>query len=459
MTFGFYSEAYGLKEALSKDGINVYAVHEKSITGEGVNIAILSHGNVRDNHAAFERGSDSAVKLYDFTGAGLSRSGHDTHIAGILISKGSPSHPDEIGVCPGANVHSARITAKGTSPQILKNALDELILKKHCRVIVTGIQLSGNSVRADGDSPWTRLYDYYAETYDVIFAAASGNSTQKISIFGDTHNGITTTGLGRNQKGEYIQVGSISNSGPTVDNRKKPEVAAPTQGLFVPTSSGDDFWSTLDPNGWGLTSYAVPHTAGVAALLLEAAAKSKVEDDDRSEVIKAVIVNSTYTPLYDKKHMWTNHLTDLSAWHPDSGYGRLDALRAYETLMSGRIEKDKTATQNKGWAYGLIDGNTEHVYPIKAKKGQHLVITVTWHRKLKQISPSFYMDASEGFTLELKVLSPAGQMLIFETPARNNLIKTDDSLSEDGDYRIILKNPTQVSNRDYGLAFELIDNS
>ena len=86
--------------------------------------------------------------------------------------------------------------------------------------------------------------------------------------------------------------------------------------------------------------------AGVAALLLEAAGKTDVQDDDRSEVIKAVMVNSA-----------SNQPDDGSApakvWNKASGFGRLDALRAYQTLTAGRIEKCKTACEQKGCAFFL----------------------------------------------------------------------------------------------------------
>ncbi|MHC4771896.1 MAG: hypothetical protein ACYS8O_08910 [Planctomycetota bacterium] len=48
-------------------------------------------------------------------------------------------------------------------------------------------------------------------------------------------------------------------------------------------------------------------------------------------------------------------------------------------------------------------------------------------------------------------------MLAFETAGRNNLIKTDQVLKEDGHYTIVLKNPSPAKNRDYGLAFELME--
>ncbi len=122
--------AFGLKEALGEHGVNAYAVHQQGITGDGVNIGLLSAGNVRKGHIAFERRSASAVTNYDFTGDGLSRSSHDTHMAGIILSNGSPTHPNQIGVAPGASLHSARFSNKQLYPSKVAQALDALI-KNH----------------------------------------------------------------------------------------------------------------------------------------------------------------------------------------------------------------------------------------------------------------------------------------------------------------------------------------
>jgi len=453
-TFAF--EAFALKDALGTDGINAYAVHAKGITGVGVNIALLSNGNVRNSHAAFERESGSAVKLYDFTRSGLSRSSHDTHMAGIILSNGSPSHPDQIGVAPGANLHSARFSNKSLYQHTIVNALDELIRKQHCRIIMTGIQLPKEIVEADGNSDWTKLYDYYAETYDVIFAVAAGNSSPQVTVFGDACNGITTTGMVKSDpNGIYDYIGAISNRGPTVDGRKKPEVAAPTQDLVAPTSAGDDLWETLDPTGRGLTSYAIPHTAGVAALLLEAAAKSPVENDDRTEVIKAVIVNSADPAPLNTRTPAANPADSATAWKADSGYGKLDALKAFETLMAGPITQETPTRQSKGWAYDVIGKSQSQEYQIHAAKEQRLIVTITWHRKLQKIGGK-YVEEPVPFRLDLKIVSPSGKMLVFQTAGPNNLIKTDLLLKEDGPYRIILKNPTLVQDRCYGMAFALI---
>ncbi len=448
---------FALKEALGNYGINAYAMHQKGITGDGVNIGLLSAGNVRAGHIAFEQPSGSTVTNYDFTGDGLSRSSHDTHMAGIILSSGSPTHPDQVGVAPGAHLHIARFSNKQLYPSKVAQALDALIKSHHCRVIMTGIQLPEEIVIADGNSGWTKMYDYYAETYDVIFAAAAGNSSPRITVFGDLYNGITTAGLVKTDpNGIYNKIGSASNKGLTADGRKKPEIAAPTQGLVVPSSSGDDHWSTLDANGRGLTSYAIPHTAGVAALLLETAAKTPIENDDRTEVIKAVIINSSDPSLFSTDSHIGNPADSITHWKPDSGYGKLNALGAYETLMAGPIVQNTPSQQNKGWTYDVMGPNETHKYQIQGKKGQRFVATVTWHRKLQKVGNKYFEEPLR-FYLNLKILSPTDKLLVFESARKNNLIKIDHYLTESGVYTLALKNPTLAKDRDYGMAFDIIN--
>jgi hypothetical protein len=448
--------ALGLTEAVGDEGINAYAVHQEGITGVAVNIGLLSAGNVRDSHIAFERENGPAVTNYDFTQSGLSRSSHDTEMAGIILSAGSPSHPAQIGVAPGATLHSARFSNKHLYPSKVAQALDALIKNNHCRIIMTGIQLPKEIVAADGSSNWSKLYDYYAETYDVIFASAAGNSSPVVTVFGDVHNGITTAGMVKSDpNGIFDTIGSISNPGPTADGRKKPEIAAPTQGLTAPTSSGDDHWKILDPGGRGLTSYAIPHTAGVAALLMETAAKSSTLNDDKTEVIKAVIVNSAEQTDFTADSPIGSLSDSTSAWEPASGYGKLNALGAYQTLTAAPIAKGTSVSQIKGWAYDIMDKENVHTYKIQGTKGLRLVVTVTWHRKLRKVGNN-YLGQANRFYLDLKIVSSSGKSLIFETAGRNNLIKTDLFLEDDDEYSIVLKNPTTAINHDYGLAFELI---
>jgi hypothetical protein len=453
---GLMPKAYGLAESTGPDGSNALAVHALGQTGEGVNVGLISARNARITHEAFEDpcGVSHAFN-YDFSGDGIEFSWHDTQMAGIVASRGGDSHPNDIGVATGANIHSARIVNDGDerSEAFLTDAFDELIVNQNCRVIVTGIQLL--DITADGSSSWAKIYDYYAYEYDVVFANASGNYEPEVTIFGDAYNGITTGGLAVTEPDVYLRVGSGSNPGPTVDGRRKPDIVAPAQNQTVPTSSSDTAWVTVGSSA-GQTSYSGPHTAGVAALLLGAADETSEADDDRSEVIKAVIVNSAFPNINDKGNNPTNPADPNNTWHGDRGYGRIDALRAYELLSAEQVTEGGDITPPKGWAYDTMTGYEQHTYSVLGTKNHRLVLTVTWHRQITKTGPIYNEEGAPKFNLDLTIMDPNGIVIFSEANTLDNLEKVDLLLAKDGMYEITLDNTTGKS-RDYGLAFELLE--
>ena len=224
---------------------------------------------------------------------------------------------------------------------IRRNALKALINSHNCRVIVTGVAVTGTGTDPNGDSVWALLYDYYAYQYGVIFANAAGNENTYVAIFGDAYNGITTGGLRLNDPNnqyEYRMAGSASGSGPTADGRRKPDITAPSQSQTVPTSASDIAWTTVGSTG-GETSWSVPQAAGAAALLLGLADNTPEPNDNDSVVIKAVLVNSAMPNVNNKTGSSTNPADSNNTWQADRGYGRLDCLRAYQRWIQMRLSR------------------------------------------------------------------------------------------------------------------------
>ena len=446
--------AWGLVESVGPNGTNARILQKQGLTGKGIHIAMLSSGNALAAHEAFLLpDSQCAVTNYDFTGKGVSAASHDTQVAGIIVSQGGKQYPDCRGVAPGSRLHSARISDGGLQISTIDRALRELIVNKGCRVVVTGIQLPSRSMSPNGASAWAMLYDYYAEHYDVLFANAAGNGESAVTIFGDGYNGITTGGLALNDKGQYRIAGSISNPGPTADGRRKPELMAPAQRQMAPNASNAAAWSAAGSAG-GETSFAMPHTAGVAALLMERAAQTPSPDDDKTLTIKAVLVNSTDPNLLDKSNAATNPAETV--WHPQRGYGRLDAAQALTLLDAERIRPNTTVSAVAGWGFETLDAYGQHLYRISGLKNQRLVVTVTWHRKLTRTSAASYVEERPRFNLLLEIKSLDGQTLFSESDLKNNLRKASLPLPADGLYQITIENQSYQSGRDYAMAFELI---
>jgi hypothetical protein len=379
-------------------------------------------------------------------------------MAGIVASRGGDFHPNDIGVAPGADIHTARVVDSNGSiyGSWLENALEELVVNRNCRVIMTGIALDSASVAADGQSQWARLYDYYGYHHNVVFANAAANTPTQILVFGDVFNGITTAGLIATDSDVYGRVGSMSGAGPTEDNRRKPEVAGPSQNQTMPSAGSDTCWYTWTSGG-GETSFSVPHTSGVAALLVGLSNKTPDFNDNENEVIKAVIVNSTFPNINDRDNNPTNPADSNNTWDPQRGYGRIDALRAYELLGAPEIMSDSNTAQLKGWVYGTIaEAYEQHSYSVNGSKNHRLVATVTWNRLIDHDASGYIEEPQPKFSLDLTIIDPNGRTLSAGTDTINNLKKVDIILPDDGIYRISLQNTTPRRNRSYGFAFEML---
>ena len=453
--FWLGGSAQGLVQSVGTDGTNARIVHQQGITGKEIHIGLLSSGNVRSTHEAFALADDqSTVANYDFSGKGVAFTSHDTQVAGIILSRGGANYAECRGVAPDARLHSARISNGSISASAVERALYELIVNQGCRVIVTGIQLSSQSARPDGSSVWAKLYDYYAEQYDVIFANAAGNSESAITVFGDGFNGITTGGLALDEHGRWRITGSISNLGPTVDGRRKPELTAPVQRQMVPGSASDTAWNAVGKPA-GETSYAAPHTAGAAALLMEYAAQTETPDDDRSLTIKAALIHTADPNLLGRARRLTQ--PEEIVWHPHRGYGKLNVSRALNLLKADRARPGTTLVAPAGWAYEALDTQERATYRITANKGQRLSITVVWHRKLTRTGTLFFAEEVPRLNLLLEVRTSKGKLLFSESDSDDNVRKAVLTLPEDETYAVIVRNLTPLSGRNYVFAFELVD--
>jgi hypothetical protein len=455
------SSAWALAESAGPAGSNALALHETGLRGRGVTIGVLSAGNARSSHEAFfEKGPDgepigtSAVENLDFTGAGIEVTNHDTWIAGIAASRGGINHPDYIGISPGTDVIMARVTAGSEVPlENIKLALDEL-LARGCRVVFAGIAITGEP---DGTSQYTLLLDYFTYSSNMILALPSGNEGGSISIFGDAFNSITVGGLALAENfgsSAYLRVGIESGSGPTSDGRRKPELTGPSEAQTIPNGSADNSWITWSSDG-GQTSFSVPHAAGTAALLLEAADGTAEPDDDRPEVIRAVMVNAAFPNMLDKSGSPIDPAARTEAWHPQAGYGRIDALRAWRVLTAGRIQPGETTEGPAAWAWAAADPGQSHSYFITAVANSRLALAAAWNRKVIRRG-LLYSAESPPLDFDLELNGPDGGLIQAAAGTDNNLEKMDILLPVTGTYSLTVSNTSTVAGRSYAMAMELI---
>lgn len=453
-----------LLESAAQGGCNAAALHAMGVRGEGIRIGLITVRHARTSHEAFFDRDDSGGKTgtshvysLDATDNPLYEPDwHDTPIAGMLVSRGDSRFPAYVGMAPAAEVYNVKVTqpepqGRTIEPRWIENALDQLV-DQEVHTIVTGFQMAG--AESNGQSLYSLMYDYYADQYDILFAIAAGNKSpgvDRVSVFGDCYNGITVAGLVDDPEDIYSRVGMISNPGPTTDGRRKPELAAPGRSIRTPAFNGDAAWSSQGANGE--TSWAVPHAAGCIALLYDCALSVGDPDSHRSEVLKAVLINSANPNVRDRD----NNSTADRLWHPQRGYGRIDTLRAANTLGDGRIFPSTLIRRDSGWAWQTMsEPGQEDLFYIEGIRGQRLRVTLTWNRRVYKFDSLNYAAESPMFNLDLTIYDPSGQILFEETDRLNNLEKADLLLPADGFYEISVRNLGYTVNRDYGLAFEIM---
>ncbi|MEN8126889.1 MAG: S8 family serine peptidase [Planctomycetota bacterium] len=455
--------SFALQESTGPNGSNVQAVHAEGFTGQGVSVGLISQDHSLVAHEAF----DGHAYYYNATDqSDYIPSDHDTSVGGIICSRGGALYPDEKGAAPTAELYSVKVTRLEGENYIsaipwMDDALNYL-LDQQCKVVVTAIQLSET---ADGSTDWSLIYDYYAYEYNLIFATAAGNYATNITVFGDTYNSITTGGLIGTATDLYDKIGSGSNPGPTADGRQKPDICAPSQSQTVPTDTSTTAWTTVGSTA-GETSWSVPQTGGVAAALLSYADTTTTEPgDNRNEVIKAVIVNSTFPNIQDEY----GTATTGQVWNNYRGYGRIDALRAYDILSSPKIIPSSTTGNSKGWAFDSVASGQQDSFTISGIKNERLVVTLTWNRRVvwadqRSGFPARYngiIDAEELTAylanLDLEIRDPDGILISPTASTIDNLEKNDLLLTKTGNYEIRIVNQSGSESANYALAFELLE--
>lgn len=467
-----FQTAYPLAESADVNGIHIKDLHQMGYTGRGVSVGVLSQMHCQTTHEAFfdkdQQGSpvgDSHARWFDPTGDSVmpyEPYWHDTSLAGIVASRGGQQYPQHRGMAPDAEIYSAKISRRisATDPNRSTNFLWfqqalNYFRSNQCRIVVTGIQMETSS---DQLYPFTLLYDYYAYTDDIFFANAAGNDSTSITIFGTSFNGLTTAGLITTEPNLYGRVGSASNPGPTLDGRHKPDVAAPAQDLWVPTVSSDTAWRS-EGTTRGQTSWAAPHTAGAAAVLLSVADSTPEPDDGRSVVLKAVLVNSAFPNIQGKDGLQTTG----QIWHPHRGYGRLDVARAFSILTSPKISAGQEISQPAGWTFQSLPPQQTHTYLFSSiPVSNRLILTLTWKRRVRWLDKPPRNDLIEpgeltGFlaNLDLHIEDNQGQIVFSDTDTLNNLKKVDILLPRTASYRIRIINQSSTESAEYALAYEI----
>lgn len=263
---GLRSERFFRSQDLfSVDQMGAAAAHARSVTGQGIKVAILDSG-VDADHAEL---AGKVLAYRNFTDDGPEDAlGHGTHVAGIAAGEGVRDIEDGgranrvLGIAPDAELIIAKVC--GNDGWCAEGAIMEAVEWAVAQgADVMNLSLGGGafSDHCDGDPLAAKLN--WAVNQGVTVVAASGNG-------GELGEGIAVPACGS----KVIAVGAV-DAGDTVQpwsSYGRPlDLVAP--GLGILSALSCQSVQTCPEAGYGKasgTSMAAPHVAGAAALLLQA---------------------------------------------------------------------------------------------------------------------------------------------------------------------------------------------
>jgi len=274
------------------------------------------------------------------------RSGHGTHVAGIIgaygeVAKRAANGTDDTqadagsdsnyadGMCPEIKFYDFRVLAKSAEDTefAIIAALQYIryLNERHTYISIHGANLSlsiPHDVRnfACGRTPICNECERLVESGVVVVAAAGNLGYQRFETKDGSYEGYTafsitdpgnadgviTVGATHRFRPHTYGVSFFSSRGPTGDGRLKPDLVAP----------GERIQSCLPDQGWGEldgTSMAAPHVSGAAAMLM--ARYTELIGEPRR--IKRILCESA---------------TDLGRERSFQGHGMLDVLRAFQKI-------------------------------------------------------------------------------------------------------------------------------
>jgi len=247
------------------------------------------------------------------------------------------------------------------------------------------IARTGSSVTYDG---WI---DGDLGTNDVSPTLPYGNTNKTVAMPGTAAGAITvgayetkyswvTSGgsyESYNEADRTSNISSFSSIGPTADNRQKPDIAAPGQGIVAALSSNDITESTsqiIVNNKYFLdqgTSMSCPHVTGGVALLL--GAKPLLTAD----TIKKYLINTARTDAFTS-----------TVWNASWGNGKMDIYKAMASAVGASGSSRSVLSYYSGAAAGYT--------PITSSGNQKLAIrfTPTTSGKLTSVAVNINGGAS-----------------------------------------------------------------
>ncbi len=317
------------------------------LNGQGMSVAVVDGGLVRNTHREFVENGLSSVIL-DHSGASFAD--HATHVAGTIIADGDDRKAR--GVANEATLYSYTF---------LDSAFADITTRIYQN---DGVLITNHSY---GYSDKTKLGEYDSEAakedkavnnnpFLNIFEAAGNDGEDseyptygKIKGPGNAKNILTIGALNINASG----LANFSSNGPTIDGRIKPELCTRGESVYSTGSSSDDdyFWMSG-------TSMATPSATGIGVLASQAYKKVSGGYDIRHDILKACMINTAV----DKGRVGPDF---------DTGFGMIDAKATIDTINSLSSAKPLVYSDS-------IKNHESKKLSFKMKEGGLFKATISW---------------------------------------------------------------------------------
>lgn len=244
---------------------------------------------------------------------------------------------------------------------------------------------------------WTRGLESMAERDGLIVIAGIGNGSNVYDPTLYPAAGANVIGVGvidsinSDEVADSLNIFSLassehSSSGPTDDNRCKPDIVAPGNCITPDASSPDGYAETGD---W--TSFATPVVAGTVSLLVQKAKQQPelaqaATGPGSNCVMKAILMNSATKLAYWHKGKASKDDDHTAVLDHRQGAGAINAGGAYDHLVAGK--QGTGNAENIGWDNNTV-GNEENIYKIDIAEpaGQFITATLVWNRHYENAYP------------------------------------------------------------------------
>ncbi|HSV27690.1 MAG TPA: S8 family serine peptidase, partial [Sedimentisphaerales bacterium] len=350
-------------------------------------------------------------------------SAHETAIAGILFGRDPNAAFEGLG----------QFTYEGVIPDAMGNFyefwyfLTDTVFPMR-RPDADVITMSLGSQFEDW---WTRGIEAMSERYGIPVVAGIGNGLEAHDSVLFPAAGSNVIGVGvletilsddleTNLSQFWLPRPESSSSGPTDDNRAKPDIVAPGRFLTADSTNPDGLLITASGS-----SYAAPLVAGVIGLLTQEAKSdpnlAMAAGEGAARIMRAILMTSARKMPYWQKGMpgaEDDHIVPLDY---AQGAGRLDAIAAYELLKAGR--KEAGSMSDSGWDFNsiVLDGADARAYLLDTSgaEGKTITATLVWHRYYQHAYPFARNYARDtDLAMELWAWDDSGSRMVDHSDSR-----------------------------------------